>query len=178
MTIITPSTILNLCLMYDHTLDGQPQVTLQSHTESSADSMDLRNFEDVLGTAHCHRKPQMNNLLLTANKRLLRIEGMYTVTDCLFDTWAPTGSQASNRSHQRHSGYSLNASSGSSLGSDGNSKPSPPSHPFLKKHQEVQAPLTQPTALMKKRTLGWRSSENTSLQSVNDTTSRQTKDRI
>lgn len=61
--------------MYDHTLDGQPQVTLQSHTESSADSMDLRNFEDVLGTAHCHRKPQMNNLLLTANKRLLRIEG-------------------------------------------------------------------------------------------------------
>ncbi|KAF9144557.1 hypothetical protein BGX30_012356 [Mortierella sp. GBA39] len=124
--------------------------------------MDLRNFEGVLGTARCDRKLQTNYLLLAVNKRLLRIEG----------------SQASNRSHQRHSGYSLNASTVSSPGSDENSKPSPPSLPLLQKHQEVQVPLAQPTALMKKRTQGWRSSENTSLQSVNDTTSRQTKDRI
>ncbi|KAF9545417.1 hypothetical protein EC957_010947 [Mortierella hygrophila] len=162
MTVITPSTNLNLCLMYDRTLDGQTQAMLQSHTESSADSMDLRNFEDVLGTARCGRKLQTNNLLLAVNKQLLRIEG----------------SQASNRSHQRHSGYSLNASTVSSPGSDENSKPSPPSLPLLQKHQEVQVPLAQPTTLMKKLTQGWRSSENTSLQSVNDTTSRQTKDRI
>ncbi|KAG0076344.1 hypothetical protein BGZ90_008816 [Linnemannia elongata] len=43
--------------------------------ESSADSMDLPNFEDAVGTARCHRKLQTNNLLLTVNKRLLRIEG-------------------------------------------------------------------------------------------------------
>ncbi|KAG9070851.1 hypothetical protein KI688_008392 [Linnemannia hyalina] len=75
MTVITPSTNLNLCLIYDRTLDGQTQAMLQSHTESSADSMDLRNFEDVLGTARCGRRLQTNNLLLAVNKQLLRIEG-------------------------------------------------------------------------------------------------------
>ncbi|KAF9295014.1 hypothetical protein BGZ88_002939 [Linnemannia elongata] len=75
MTIIIPSTNSNLCLMYERTLDGQPQVILQSHMESSADSMDLPNFEDAAGTARCHRKLQTNDLLLTVNKRLLRIEG-------------------------------------------------------------------------------------------------------
>ncbi|KAG0069615.1 hypothetical protein BGZ89_002505 [Linnemannia elongata] len=145
MTIIIPSTNSNLCLMYERTLDGQPQVILHSHMESSADSMDLPNFEDAAGTARCHRKLQTNNLLLTVNKWLLRIEG----------------SQDFNRSHQRHFGYSLNASTVSFPGSDENSKLSPPSLPFLQKQQEVQAPLAQPTVLMMKRTLGWRSYGNT-----------------